>query len=173
MTLGELTQGVSLDEFIVTMGLWCVGDKLQSHLPKSVSVDKINFEEILNEKFTMDYYNYLYAAIADGINRLHYRFKDEVIEKTVTECTKLLEDITGNCAKHLEAAYQQKYNKAIKLLRELYDNSQNTNKLDEIFTLLCEGQFSRWYYSGIYGHGMPINEIVELIQVLEQQLQQD
>ena len=89
------------------------------------------------------------------------------------EIDKLLEDITGNCAKHLEAAYHQKYNKAIKLLRELYDNSQSTNKLDEIFTLLCEGQFSRWYYSGIYGHGMPINEIVELIKVLEQQVQQD
>ena len=95
------------------------------------------------------------------------------IENTVKEIDKLLEDITGNCAQHLEAAYHQKYNKAIKLLRELCDNSQDTNKLDEIFILLCEGQFSRWYYSGIYGHGMPINEIVELIKVLEQQVQQD
>ena len=82
-------------------------------------------------------------------------------------------DFVPEGAKHLEAAYHQKYNKATKLLRELCDNSQDTNKLDEIFTLLCEGQFSRWYYSGIYGHGMPINEIVELIKVLEQQVQQD
>lgn len=98
---------------------------------------------------------------------------DGEIESTVKEIDKLLEDIDGNCAKHLEATYHQKYNKAIKLLRELYDNSQDTRKLDEIFTSLCEGQFSRWYYSGIYGHGMPINEIVELIKVLEQQLEQD
>lgn len=173
LTLSELTQGVSLDEFIVAMGLWCIGGKLESYLPKSVSVDKINFEEILNEKFTIDYYNYLYASIADGINRLHYRFKAEAIEKTVAECNKLLEDIVGNCAKYLEADYHQKYNKAIKLLRELYGNSQDTSKLDEIFTLLGEGEFSRWYYSGIYGHGMPITGIVKLIKVLEQQAQQD
>lgn len=95
------------------------------------------------------------------------------IENTIKGIDELLEDIDGNCAKHLEAAYHQKYNKAIKLLRELCDNSQDTNKLDEIFTLLCEGQFSRWYYSGIYGHGIPINEIVELIKVLERQVQQD
>lgn len=166
--LQEMTHGVDLDEFIIKMGAWSLSGTLEGCVPNGVSVDEVSVDDIITAAYGDEKPDYLvvYNAINVSRTRLHHRLKDNELKLAIKECDKMLEDAIGNCAKHLEATYHQLYNKAIKLIGELSENSDNVRKLEETYALLCNGEFSRWYYSGIYGHGMPINEIVELIDNL-------
>lgn len=166
LELRELNHDVTLDDFILTMGTWAVEGDLGYYLPKGVNVDEIDIGKVIDAHFEKYDYGRLCKVIENAIDRFHYRLKDEVIELAVKECNGELSDSIGNCAKYLEATYHQLYNKAIKLIDELSENPENARKLEEAYALLCNGEFSRWYYSGIYGHGMAINEIVELIDNL-------
>lgn len=176
LELRELSYSMNLDDFIKRMGIWSVEGDLGDYLKGGVGgigIDEVDISKLLDAHFNYDDYGRLCKLIKNAIDRLNYRLKVKSIELAVKECDEELNDAIGNCAKHLEATYHQLYNKAIKLIGELSENSKNVRKLEEAYALLCNGEFSRWYYSGIYGHGMPINEIVELIKVLEQQVQQD
>ena len=110
--LRELMQGVSLDEFISTIGVWCVRGELNSHLPKGVDVDKINFEEILDMEFNQSDYDELYKSITESVDMLHYRLQDEVIANTVKEISELVSDMTDNCARYVEPAYRWKFDES-------------------------------------------------------------
>lgn len=166
LELRELNNDVTLDDFVKKMGIWSIEGDLGYYLPKGVSIDKVDINKVLDTHFEEYDYGRLCKVIENAIDRFHYRLKDKAIELTVKECDEELNDAIGDCAKHLEATYHQLYNKAIKLIGELSENSENVGKLEEAYALLCNGEFSRWYYSGIYSHGMPINEIVELIDNL-------
>lgn len=160
---------MNLDDFIKRMGIWSVEGDLGDYLKGGVGgigIDEVDISKLLDAHFNYDDYGRLCKLIKNAIDRLNYRLKVKSIELVVKECDEELNDAIGNCAKHLEATYHQLYNKAIKLIGELSENSDNVRKLEETYDLLCNGEFSRWYYSGIYGHGMPINEIVELIDNL-------
>ena len=69
-------------------------------------MDKIDFEEILDEKFKAADYDELYKSITESIDMLHYRLQDEAIENTVKEIDDLVMDWTDNCAKFVEPAYK-------------------------------------------------------------------
>lgn len=168
--LRELTQGVSLDGFIPAMGLWCIRGVLQSYLPKSVHIDEINFEEILDAKFNESDYDDLYKSITESIDMLHYRLKDESITKTVAEINELVDSMTDDCAKFMEAVYKSKFDEAIRLLEDLKDDFDYEEDVSLIYNFLACGDFNRWYYGGIHGfyvRGTSILNIVGYVEALK------
>lgn len=165
--LRELTQGISLDEFISTMGVWCVRGELNSHLPKGVDVDKIDFEEILDTKFNESDYDELYKSITESIDMLHYRLQDEIIANTVKEISELVSDMTDNCARYVEPAYRWKFDEAIRLLQDLAGDTSYGEGVALIYKFLADGDFNHWYYGGIRGRGNSILNIVGYVESLK------
>lgn len=165
--LRELTQGVSLDEFISTMGVWCVRGELNSYLPKGVDVDKINFEEILDTKFNRSDYDKLYESITESIDMLHYRLQDEVIANTVKEISEFVSDMTDNCARYVEPAYRWKFDEAIRLIQDLKDDASYSESVALLYKFLADGDFNRWYYGGIHSRENSILNIVGYVEALK------
>lgn len=165
--LRELTQGVSLDEFISTMGVWCVRGELNSHLPKGIDVDKIDFEEILDRKFDVSDYDELYKSITESIDMLHYRLQDEVIANTVKEISELVSDMTDNCARYVEPAYRWKFDEAIRLIQDLKDDASYSESVALLYRFLADGDFNRWYYGGIHSREISILNIVGYVEALK------
>ena len=165
--LRELTHGISLDEFVSTMGVWCVRGELNSHLPKGVDVDKIDFEEILDEKFKAVDYDELYKSITESIDMLHYRLQDEAIENTVKEIDELVVGWTDDCAKFVEPAYKWKFDEAIRLIQDLKDDSDYAEGAALVYNFLADGDFNSWYYGGIHGRGNSILNIVGYVEALK------
>ena len=165
--LRELTHGVSLDEFISTMGVWCVRGELNSHLPKGVDMDKIDFKEILDVKFNVSDYDELYKSITESIDMLHYRLQDEAIEKTVKEISELVRDMADNCAKFVEPAYKWKFDEAIRLIQDLKDDASYSESVALLYKVLADGDFNRWYYGGIHSRENSILSIVGYVEALK------
>lgn len=161
--LRELTQGISLDEFVSTMGVWCVRGELNSHLPKGVNVDKIDFEEILDTKFTVADYDELYKSITESIDMLHYRLQDEAIKDTVKEINKLVSGMTDDCSKFMEPAYKSKFDEAIRLVQDLKDDVSYAEDVALIYNFLADGDFNHWYYGGIRGFHVRGTSILNIV----------
>ena len=163
--LQELVYGDKFEDFVVRMGAWCLGYPFDNCIPDGVGVDELSLDDVVKYCYgdgEVDYVS-LYNTIEMARGRLSFRLKDSELKLAIKECEKVLGNAIEDCSKHMESVYKAKFDEA----HELYDNSKTHGKLYEIYTLLCEGQFSRWYYSGIYSHGMPINEIVELIDTIK------
>ena len=153
------------------MGAWCLGYRFDKCIPDGVSIDELSLDDIVkycygNGEVDVDY-TALYNAIEVARGQLSFRLKDYELKQAIKECDEVLRNAIEDCSKHMESVYKAKFDEAMKLLHELYDNPKTHGKLYEIYTSLCEGQFIPWYYGGIHGNGMPINEIVELIDIIK------
>lgn len=165
--LRELNHGISLDEFVSTMGVWCVRGELNLHLPKGVDVDKIDFEELLDEKFNAADYDELYKSITESIDMLHYRLQDKAIENTVKEIDELVTGWIDDCAKFVEPAYKWKFDEAIRLMQDLKDDSDYAEGAALVYTFLADGDFNCWYHGGIHSCENSILNIVGYVEALK------
>lgn len=167
--LREVIHGVELDAFIVKMGAWCLEGILQGCVADDVSVDEVSVDEIINAAYGNETPDYLalYNAINVARTRLHYRLKDNELKLAIKECDKLLEDAIGDCAKHMESVYKEKFDRVVHILQYLEGDARYTKSIQEFYSLLADGQFNRWYYGGIHGNGDSISNITSYLIILK------
>lgn len=167
--LQEMTHGVDLDEFIIKMGAWSLSGTLEGCVPNGVSVDEVSVDDIIKAAYGDEKPDYLavYNAINVSRTRLHHRLKDNELKLAIKECDKLLEDAIGDCAKHMESVYKAKFEEVIHMLQYLEGDARYTEGVHKMYTLLADGQFNRWYYGGIHGHGDSILNIAGYRAILK------
>lgn len=166
--LQELAYGGKLEDFIVKMGAWCLGDRLSRCITDGVSVDAVSLDDIIQCCYGDEEPDYLtmYNDIESARGRLSFRLKDNKLKLAIKECDNLLKDAIGDCAKHMESIYKEQYDEALRLLEYLRGDARYAEGVEFINNLLCDGQFNRWYYNGIHGQGDAITNITGYINIL-------
>ena len=166
--LQELAYGGKLEDFIVKMGAWCLGDRLSRCIPDGVSVDAVSLDDIIQCCYGDGEPDYLkmYNDIEVARGQLSFRLKDSELKQAIKECDEVLRNAIEDCSKHMESVYKERYNEALHLLEQLSGNAQYVEGVEFMNKLLCHGQFDSWYYNGTHGQGDSILNIIGYVEIL-------